>query len=394
MPARSADGSLPDTPPDPPVGGGSSHPRERPPGEPGAIEAAARSAYEALLGRRAQQDAAPADAAQDSVSTAQDSAHAAQDPAHAPQVTASTAPDDLPTAPVTLPADVRGWLAERRLLDERRGRVHSPQRALHDLLAEQRARVDRSVAELHRGMAAFEDVLRLLPGWQATSRETVEAEFFDDRARLRQRIEDLDTLCRKEVLGLRSTFPEQEVLERGLDFDLRMLDRGVELRLLVSARAARRTGAARYLAALREHGAQIRVATTVPLHLNVVDRAVTVMALGPTDDPDDTCGDVVLHSARLAECFARVFDHHWGIGRPTAADGKGVGRDGGTEDFSPREREVLAMLAAGAKDEAIARRLGCSERTLRRLLTALVAKLGAESRFAAGVQAARLGLLD
>ncbi|MFF9869684.1 LuxR C-terminal-related transcriptional regulator [Streptomyces sp. NPDC013953] len=95
-------------------------------------------------------------------------------------------------------------------------------------------------------------------------------------------------------------------------------------------------------------------------------------------------------------------------GGPTAVEGKRpgpgggdrpgqgsrVGCDGGTEDFSPKEREVLAMLAAGAKDEAIARRLGCSERTLLRLLTALVAKLGAESRFAAGVQAARLGLLD
>jgi DNA-binding CsgD family transcriptional regulator len=387
MPARSADGSLPETPPGARLGGGSSRSRERPSGEPSGIEAAARSAYEALLGRRDQPDAAPAHAAQDTASTARDSAHAGQQ-------AASTAPDHAPTAPVTLPADVRSWLAERRLLDERRGRVHSPQRALHDLLTEQRARVDRSVAELHRGMAAFEDVLQLLSGSQVTSRETVEAEFFDDRGRLRQRIEDLDTLCRKEVLGLRSTFPEQEVLERGLDFDLRMLERGVELRLLVSARAARRTGAARYLAALREHGAQIRVATTVPLHLNVIDRAVTVMALGPTDDPTDTSGDVVLHSARLAECFARVFDHHWGIGRPTAADGKRVGCDGGTEDFSPREREVLAMLAAGAKDEAIARRLGCSERTLRRLLTALVAKLGAESRFAAGVQAARLGLLD
>ncbi|MCP9963343.1 LuxR C-terminal-related transcriptional regulator [Streptomyces somaliensis] len=55
---------------------------------------------------------------------------------------------------------------------------------------------------------------------------------------------------------------------------------------------------------------------------------------------------------------------------------------------------MLTLLAAGAKDEAIARRLGCSERTLRRLLASLVAKLGADSRFAAGVQAVRLGLLD
>ncbi|MGI5478786.1 LuxR C-terminal-related transcriptional regulator [Streptomyces lavendofoliae] len=368
MSPTSADGFPPETPPGQSAGREPSRTGEGPPGERTGIESAARSAYEALLGRTDRPDASCAGK--------------------------PTGEDDAPTAPDTLPADVRGWLAERRLLDERHRRVHSPQRALHDLIAEQRDRVDRSMAEFHRGMAAFEDVLRLLPGFRVTSRETVEVEFFSDRARLRQRIEDLDTLCRTEVLGLRGTFPDQEVLERGLELDLRMLKRGVELRLLVSARAARRTGAARYLAALRENGARIRVATTVPLHLNVVDRAVTIMALGPTDDPDDTSGDVVLHSARLAECFARVFDHHWGVGRPTGAEGGRAGRDGGTEHFSPKEREVLAMLAAGAKDEAIARRLGCSERTLRRLLTALVAKLGAESRFAAGVQAARLGLLD
>jgi DNA-binding CsgD family transcriptional regulator len=312
-----------------------------------------------------------------------------------------------------LPDDVRRWLGERRLLDDRRRQVSSPERALHDLLAEHRERLGRSWEELHRGLEAFDDVLRLLPGVGHAGRETVEAEFFADRARLRRRLDDLDALCRDEVLALRSTFPAQEVLESGLDTDVRMLGRGVGLRLLVSARAARRAGAARYLSVLAEHGARIRVTETVPLHLNVMDRMVTVLALGSMENNGTgsgpgvfgtgtaagggsrtgASGDVILHSTRLAQCFAQVFDHHWSIGRPHRA---GVRRSGGGSagGWSQREREVLALLASGAKDEAIARRLGCSERTLRRLLTALVAKLGAESRFAAGVQAARLGLLD
>ncbi|UYQ62521.1 helix-turn-helix transcriptional regulator [Streptomyces peucetius] len=311
--------------------------------------------------------------------------------------------------PAALPRDVRRWLGERHLLDDGRRQVSSPEHALHDLLAEHRERLGRSWDELHRGLEAFDDVLRLLPGVRHAGRETVEAEFFTDRTRLRQRMDDLDALCRDELLGLRSTFPAQEVLVDGLDTDLRMLGRGVDLRLLVSARATRRAGAGRYLSALVEHGARIRVAETVPLHLNVVDRAVTVLALGPTEkgagalgsgsvasgtaaSRGSSSGDVILHSARLAECFTQVFHHHWSVGRPWRAGRPGSG--GSAEEWSLREREILALLATGAKDEAIARRLGCSERTLRRLLTALIAKLGAESRFAAGARAAGLGLLD
>jgi DNA-binding NarL/FixJ family response regulator len=42
------------------------------------------------------------------------------------------------------------------------------------------------------------------------------------------------------------------------------------------------------------------------------------------------------------------------------------------------------MMATGAKDEAIARQLGLSPRTVRAEITALVAGLGAKSRFQAG----------
>jgi DNA-binding NarL/FixJ family response regulator len=52
------------------------------------------------------------------------------------------------------------------------------------------------------------------------------------------------------------------------------------------------------------------------------------------------------------------------------------------------------MLAAGAKDSAIARSMGVSTRTITRLVGELTTILGASSRFQAGVRAARLGWLD
>ena len=52
---------------------------------------------------------------------------------------------------------------------------------------------------------------------------------------------------------------------------------------------------------------------------------------------------------------------------------------------------LLQLLAAGQKDEQIARALGMSLRTVRRRVADLMTELGSDSRFAAGVEAARRG---
>ena len=52
---------------------------------------------------------------------------------------------------------------------------------------------------------------------------------------------------------------------------------------------------------------------------------------------------------------------------------------------------LLRQLAAGAKDEQIARSLDLSLRTVRRRVADLMNDLGADSRFQAGVEAARRG---
>jgi DNA-binding NarL/FixJ family response regulator len=54
------------------------------------------------------------------------------------------------------------------------------------------------------------------------------------------------------------------------------------------------------------------------------------------------------------------------------------------------EREILAMLSLALKDEALARQLGVSVRTVRRLVSQLH-RLQSTSRFQAGVRAHALG---
>ena len=54
---------------------------------------------------------------------------------------------------------------------------------------------------------------------------------------------------------------------------------------------------------------------------------------------------------------------------------------------------VLELLMLGSKDESISRQLGISLRTVRRRVAELMDELGAGTRFQAGVESARRGLL-
>ncbi len=59
----------------------------------------------------------------------------------------------------------------------------------------------------------------------------------------------------------------------------------------------------------------------------------------------------------------------------------------------PRRERVLRLLADGLTDDAIARRIGVSVRTVRNDVASTMVGLDARSRFQAGVRAAQMGLL-
>jgi DNA-binding NarL/FixJ family response regulator len=67
--------------------------------------------------------------------------------------------------------------------------------------------------------------------------------------------------------------------------------------------------------------------------------------------------------------------------------------DAGPAPLTPRELEVLAAMADGASNKAIARRLGISFHTAKFHVAAILAKLNADSRTEAVTRAAQLGLV-
>jgi DNA-binding NarL/FixJ family response regulator len=63
------------------------------------------------------------------------------------------------------------------------------------------------------------------------------------------------------------------------------------------------------------------------------------------------------------------------------------------QPLTPREVEVVAMLAEGLGNKVIAARLGISDHTVKSHVASIFAKLGVSTRAEAAVSAARLGLI-
>jgi two-component system, NarL family, nitrate/nitrite response regulator NarL len=72
--------------------------------------------------------------------------------------------------------------------------------------------------------------------------------------------------------------------------------------------------------------------------------------------------------------------------------GAAAGLEALSEPLTPREHEVLQLLAEGLTNKAIAQQLAVSEHTVKFHVTAIMNKLDAQSRTEAVVRATRLGL--
>jgi DNA-binding CsgD family transcriptional regulator len=124
---------------------------------------------------------------------------------------------------------------------------------------------------------------------------------------------------------------------------------------------------------------QVRICDRLPARLLIADRAVAMLPL--VGDGDGADNALVVRSPTLLGALVRLFELLWEASVPVSR------RSGGAD------QRLLLLLAAGLKDEAIARQLGVSLRTVHRRTSELLDRLGARTRFQAGMQAVRRGLL-
>ena len=149
-------------------------------------------------------------------------------------------------------------------------------------------------------------------------------------------------------------------------FPLRVLE-DPSWRVLAEARAAA--------------GERQRFLEDVPLDFIIFgDRGVLLSE----DDETGGASDMLLvHSQNVRATFVALFAELWRRADPF--------HDGAAAAADVR---VLELLGLGFKDEAIARHVGLSLRTVRRRIATLMDEHGVDTRFQLGVAACRRGLLD
>lgn len=158
------------------------------------------------------------------------------------------------------------------------------------------------------------------------------------------------------------------------------LRRGVRYRVLFPD-AARLSGPLNQLSLA---GAEVRTEAEVPMEGLVIDGVVAVL-------PADRAGAAVFRLPGVVASTVGLFERIWPGAAPLIpADPDAVG-----PGLTSRERALLDLLCAGATDESAGARLGISVRTVRRMVADVMNRLGARSRFQAGVKLADRGwLLD
>ncbi|MDQ1725381.1 MAG: hypothetical protein QOG52_2409 [Frankiaceae bacterium] len=129
----------------------------------------------------------------------------------------------------------------------------------------------------------------------------------------------------------------------------------------------------------------VGVADDVPLRLTLLDDGAAVIPLDPHAPP--RAGGWVIRDPEAVAQVALQLAMLLAESKPLAVAGRAP------IELAPREALIVRLLSAGLTDEAIGRRLKIADRTVRRIVAHLLAKLGVDSRFELAVECARRNLV-
>ncbi|MFF9348066.1 LuxR C-terminal-related transcriptional regulator [Streptomyces sp. NPDC014734] len=266
------------------------------------------------------------------------------------------------------------------------GRPVDPELGLTALLMSQ----EEEVLERQRQISASRLAMtRMLADIRASGGQVAtEVQKLGTLDQIQSKIEHLANTCTTEVAAfVPGGGQNAESLAAARPLDRETTARGVRLRYVFLDSAANSPATRDYVNWLAERGGQVRTVPRLPSRMLIYDRRTAIV---PVDPAAADLGALVLHGTGAVAALLAFFEHTWQQARSL---GETVIRDD-DDPLLPPERTVLELLAQGMTDEAIARQLGVSVRTTRRITADLMQRLGARSRFEAGVLAAGRGWLD
>lgn len=160
---------------------------------------------------------------------------------------------------------------------------------------------------------------------------------------------------------------------------------GVRYRILYQDTIYQDADRLRHTLATNARGAQARTLPDPPFKLIIADDERASLVLHTDERRPDPMA-LRISGSPLLDMLTRSFDVLWTLSAPISVRPA-------ADELDERDRAILTMMSMGATDDTIARRLGMSRRTVVRRTARLLERLGASTRFQAGVQAIRRGWL-
>lgn len=153
---------------------------------------------------------------------------------------------------------------------------------------------------------------------------------------------------------------------------------GMEMRVIYPLSLLDSASGRRWVSVWAEAGERQRFVPEPPSEFFIAGEAA-VLACSTWNDPDSDY--ILIRDPMIVQAFIALHDAVYAAGVPlqSSDSGKGRGPRSGSED-----ERLIDLMALGLKDEAIARTMATSLRTVRRRIAALMDDEGVDTRFQLG----------
>jgi len=267
-------------------------------------------------------------------------------------------------------------------------RVVSQPIALQLLLARRHHQATEMYDSILQGWQSLEGLLQsAVNASQRTADDTFEnsngaLEFVADRNTLLNLSNELYLGARKELRStVCGTYTTPNSVEEIVSPPEPAIASGARFRTLYDSAFASSFAGAEIIRLSVEAGEEARIRDRLPTKLLHTDDRIALVALTETG----SAGALLVRSPYLLTLIREWFDATWNDPATTR-----VGTDS-SDEVTPVQRQILRLMASGMTDEAMARSLGTSVRTVRRNVGAIMDTIGVSTRFAAGAAAAKRG---
>ncbi|WP_153278261.1 helix-turn-helix transcriptional regulator [Saccharothrix syringae] len=207
--------------------------------------------------------------------------------------------------------------------------------------------------------------------------------------RIRELLDSAPVLATGDMLWMRPLPTVPHAFSASVARNAMARGKDVTVRAIHQSSAADSTRTATHLKELTDMGVRLRSAPLLPFRMLVVDETMALVAPAESADPPERL--VLVRSRPAVAVLRQVFEFCWDrttdLREPAAP--RTCARTGQPLRLTEQQVLILQLWARGRKDSAIARDLQVSPRTLRRMVSSLLRRLGVSSRFEAGMVAAR-----